>query len=103
MYPPPLSICRGRDDEHAAERKQRLAVRPARIGSVDELRICVLELAALGLLERRQERREPGRFCVFLDRVLAFENLQVLGLPDVELRGGRRQNIIKKNERSAGR
>src|SRR5205814_6133036 len=68
-------LCRGRDDEHAAEREQRLAVLPPWIGGVDQRGVAGLEHAALRLLERAEQRREPGRFGVFLDRVLAVQHL----------------------------
>ena len=50
-------ISRRRDQEHAAEREQRLAVAARRIGSGDPLAVGRLEAAALGLVERREQRR----------------------------------------------
>src|SRR5260370_17585660 len=75
-------------DEETPEWEQRAAVCAARVGARDELCIGGLECASLRLLERVEERLEPRALGPLLDRVLAFEHLEVLALPDVE---GRRQ------------
>ena len=82
------------DQEHAAEREQRLAVAARRIESGDPLAVGRLEAAALGLVERREQRRQPGPLGPFLDRVRAVEHLQILGLPDVERGRARRQQVV---------
>ena len=87
-------ISRRRDQEHAAEREQRLAVAARRIGGGDPLAISRLEAAALGFVERREQREEPGPLGPFLDRVGALQHLQIFGLPDVERGGQRRQQVV---------
>src|SRR5260370_37740765 len=71
-------------DEETPEWEQRAAVCAARVGARDELRIGGLECASLRPLERVEERLEPRALGPLLDRVLAFEHLEVLALPDVE-------------------
>src|SRR5260370_16459854 len=74
-------------DEKPAERQQRAAVGAARICARDQLGVGGLEAAALRFLERVEERLEPGALRPLLDRALAFEHLEIFGLPHVEGRG----------------
>src|SRR5260370_35619028 len=81
-------------DEETSEWEQRAAVRAARVGARDELCIGGLECASLRLLERVQERLGPRALGPLLDRVLAFEHLEVLALPDVEGPRQRSQDAV---------
>src|SRR5262249_58145221 len=71
-------------DEEPTERQECAAVRAARVGARDELRVGGLERASLRLLERVEQGLEPRALGPLLDRVLTFEHLEVLALPDIE-------------------
>src|SRR5438046_7987544 len=81
-------------DEKPAERQQRAAVGATRICARDQLGVGGLEAAALRFLERVEERLEPGALRPLLDRMLAFEHLEIFGLPHVEGRDAGGQHAV---------
>src|SRR2546430_16423264 len=83
-------------DEETAEWQQRAAVGAARIRARDQLGIGGLEAAAFRLLEGIEQWPEPRALGPLLDRVLAFEHLEILALPDVESGGARSQHTVVK-------
>src|SRR6266571_8373587 len=90
----PSAMTSLRHDEKTPEWEQRAAIRAARVGACDELRIGGLECASLRLLERIEQRLEPRALGPLLDRVLAFEHLEVLALPYIEGRRERSQDAV---------
>src|SRR2546430_3971609 len=79
-----LTLASPGDDEQAPERKERAAVGAAWIRARRQLRVARLEAAAVGLVERREQRHEPASLHPLLHGIDALQNLQILDLPDVE-------------------
>src|SRR5881296_1141250 len=88
-----LTLASPGDDEQAPERKERAAVGAAWIRARRQLRVARLEAAAVGLVERREQRHEPASLHPLLHGIDALQNLQILDLPDVERGRPRGQEI----------
>jgi len=73
-----------RDDEQTSERKQGFAIGSARIRLRDPAAIFGFEVRAWTRRERGEQRRKPGSFGPLHHRILAFEDLQVFGFPDIQ-------------------
>jgi hypothetical protein len=83
-------------DEEAPERKQGAPVPAGRVGAGHQLGVARLEAAPRRLLEGVEQGPEPGALGPLLDRIGALEDLEILGLPDVERgRVGRERVIVE--------
>src|SRR3546814_2855523 len=82
------------EKEDAAERVQRPAVDTARIGPIEAAGVFAKELVQLPAFQGLKDRQEPRAAGPFENRRLALQDVQVFGLPDLELRRPRRQKIV---------
>src|SRR5438046_8759638 len=79
-----LTLASPGDDEQAPERKERAAVGAAWIRARRQLRVARLEAAAVGLVERREQRHEPASLHPLLHGIDALQNLPILDSPGDE-------------------
>src|SRR5262249_11264986 len=82
------------NQKQAAEREEGSAAGPRGIGARDPRRVLGLETGALRFLEAVEERLERRSAGPLDDRIRALQNVEVLGLPDVEVGDVRSQDVV---------
>src|ERR1700720_3029241 len=82
------------DNEQSTEWIERAAIGSCRVRRAKAASILGEVGCALVRVEAFEYRPETRAFHPFEHRILAFEHLQILGLPDVDASGGCRKEIV---------